>query len=153
MEKIPPEKYDSIHTLCEISDVFDTQDKAILRYEMIREHEATTQTAEEVSKKYDYSRTRFHEFKRRFIKEGKTLESLSDKPYGPKEKSKLKPDVIDKIVEIREETGMSIEDIPAELEKKHGIKLSYGSVNRALKKMASPRLKGGGKRKKMEEKR
>ena len=62
------------------------------------------------------------------------MESLGDKPYGPKEKSKLKPDVLDKIVEIREETGMSIHDIPDELERRHGIKLSYGSVNRALKK-------------------
>ena len=152
MEKIPPEKYADIDTLSEISNVFEIQDKAILRYEMIREYEATMQTAEQVSNKHNYSRTRFHEFKRRFIEGGKTMESLGDKEYGPKEKSKLKPDVIDKIAEIREETGMSIEDIPAELEKRHGIKLSYGSVNRALKKKALPRLKEGGSRKRMKEK-
>lgn len=43
-------------------------EKIPLRYEMIIEYEATTQTAEEVSKKYNYSGTRFHEFGRRFIK-------------------------------------------------------------------------------------
>ncbi|OIQ05023.1 MAG: hypothetical protein COV98_05470 [Candidatus Altarchaeum sp. CG12_big_fil_rev_8_21_14_0_65_33_22] len=146
MEKIPPEKYVDIKMLSEISNVLDIRDKTILRYEMIREYEATTQTAEQVGRKYGYSRTRFHEFKQRFIDGEKTMESLGDKPYGPKEKSKLKPDVLDKIVEIREETGMSIHDIPDELERRHGIKLSYGSVNRALKKKALHRLKGGGRR-------
>jgi len=46
---------------------------------------------------------------------------------------------------IREETGMSICNIPDELERRHGIKLSYGSVNRVLKK-ALHRLKGSGRR-------
>jgi len=47
---------------------------------------------------------------------------------------------------IREETGMSIFNIPDELERRHGIKLSYGSVNRVLKKKALHRLKGSGRR-------
>lgn len=148
MKKIPPERYVGIDKLKEISDVLDIEDNAIVRYEMIREYEATTQTAEEVSKKYEYSRTRFHEFRRRFIKGGKTLKSLCDKPYGPKEKSALKPDVVEKIVNIRKETGMSIYEIPVEMEKRYGIKISYGSVNRALKKKVFPRLKRGRKQKK-----
>jgi len=39
---------------------------------------------------------------------------------------------------IREEIGMSIYNIPDELERRHGIKLSYGSVNRVLKKGVAP---------------
>jgi len=41
---------------------------------------------------------------------------------------------------------MSIYNIPDELERRHGIKLSYGSVNRVLKKKALYRLKGSGRR-------
>ena len=66
MEKIPPEKYVDIKMLSEISNVLDIRDKTILRYEMIREYEATTQTAEQMGRKYGYSRTRFHEFKLNF---------------------------------------------------------------------------------------
>jgi len=144
--KVPPEKYIDFKTLSKASKVLDLDDKAVLKYEMIREYEATIQTVEEVSKKYEYSRNNYYKFRKRLIEE-KCLKALEDRPYGPKTASKLTKQVMDWIVEIRKETNMSIHDIPSELKQRHNIEVSYGAVYRALKKRAFPDLKRGGSRK------
>ena len=146
-KKVSPEEYTDFKTLSNASKVLDLDDKAVLKYEMIREYEATTQTVEEVSKKYGYSRNNYYKFRKRLLEE-KCLKALEDRPYGRKTASKLTTQVIDWIVEIREETGMSIHAIPLELKQRHNIDVSYGAVYRALKKRASPDLGRGGSRKK-----
>lgn len=145
--KVSPKDYIDFETLSKASKVLDLDDKAVIKYEMMREYEATTQTVEEVSRKYGYSRNNYYKFRKRLLEE-KCLRALEDRPYGRKTASKLTSEVIDWIVEIRKETKMSIHEIPSELKRRHNIELSYGAVYRALKKRAFQDSGRGGSRKK-----
>lgn len=107
---------------------FNPEDKAQVRYEMLREAETTDKTVEETARKYGYSRARYYVYKRRFEKEG--LLGLFDKKRGPKEPHKVKGKLWEKIVELRSEEK-NIYRITDEL-KEMGYEVSAKSVERVV---------------------
>jgi hypothetical protein len=123
------------------SDLINEDDKALLRYEMLREQIVTKENIESVSERYGYSSRHFFWCRDRFREYG--LVGLVDKPPGPKRPHKIKPDVERKILYYRKK-NLSIYDVSDEL-KKDGIDITPKSVDNVLNKHHKPKKKRGRK--------
>ena len=116
-------------------------DKVLRRYEMIREQIVTKTSIEKVSKKYGYSSRHFYWCRKRFQESG--LVGLVDRPPGPKNPYKIKPDIEKEILELRKKK-LSIYEISEEL-KKENKGITPKSVDNILNKHHKSKKKRGRK--------
>ncbi|NCN65061.1 MAG: hypothetical protein COV98_05075 [Candidatus Altarchaeum sp. CG12_big_fil_rev_8_21_14_0_65_33_22] len=115
------------------NDFFDTNSSAQRKYEMIRAHKVDGLKVTKVTEKFGYSRPTFYSALKRFDEEG--IKGLLDNPPGPKEPSKAKDKVVERILALRTE-NKSVYDIEDDL-KKEGIDMSARNVERLLKKQGN----------------
>ena len=135
--------YVGLHELTKKHPMFSFEDKAIVRYEMVREWIATDQSANVVAKKYGYTRTRVHVNAKRIEEEG--IAGVIDKKPGPKEPTKATPEVEQLVIQIRRRDKKAIDEIAKELKEKYGISLSPRSVDTILTKNKLPKKNRGRK--------
>jgi len=97
--------------------VIDSKDNVQCRYEMLREGELRTEkTIEEIARKYGYSSDSYYNYRTRFHEEG--IDGLKDKKRGPKGPSKVKEDVVRRIISFRlKKPEMNVYEITEQLNK------------------------------------
>lgn len=123
--------------------MFSFEDTNMVRYEMVREWIATDQTAEQVVKKYGYTRSRLYVNSRRIQEEG--VSGVIDKKRGPKGPTKATPDVQRLIINIRKRDGKAVDEIAKELKEKHGVSISMKTVDTILSQHKISKKKRGRK--------
>jgi hypothetical protein len=133
--------YIGYEELQSMSNLIGKDDKVLLRYEMIREQIATNASITSVSQKYGYNSRHFYWCRKRFQEGG--IVGLVDRPPGPKEPYKIKPDVEKRILHFRKK-NLSIYEISGEL-KKEDINITPKSVDNVLDKHHKPKKNRGRK--------
>lgn len=134
--------YIGLNELKHIDPAFDTDDKVLIRYEMVREYLVGPQSGEKIAIRCGYSPTQLYMWAKRFSEKG--ILGLVDEKTGPKGPIKATEDMEQRILQLREQQDLTITEISAVL-KEEGTPLGPTTVDKVLTKNGVAKKKRGRK--------
>jgi len=116
---------------------FDSQDLVQVKYEMLRAVKADGLNVSDASRQFGFSRTAYYKIEKRFCDAG--VDGLCTQKTGPKFPSKITPDIIDFVSQIKEECpDMTNDDIVEKIRGEKGVSIHKRSLQRVQAKKKHP---------------
>ena len=116
---------------------FDSRDLVQVKYEMLRAVKAGGINVSDASRQFGFSRTAYYKIEKRFCDAG--VDGLCTQKTGPKFPSKITPDIIDFVSQIKEDDpGMTNDNIVGKIRDEKGISIHKRSLQRAQAKKKHP---------------
>jgi len=116
---------------------FDPQDLVQVKYEMLRAVKADGENVSDASRQFGFSRTAYYKIEKRFHEAG--VDGLCARKTGPKLPSKVTPDIIEFVSQLREkDPDMTNDDIIKRIIDEKGVSIHKRSLQRVQAKKKRP---------------
>ncbi len=112
---------------------FDPQDLVQVKYEMLRAVKTNGLNVSEASLQFGFSRTAYYKIEKRFYDAG--IDGLCAKKTGPKFPSKITPDIIEFVAQLKgDDPGIINDNIVERIREEKGVSIHKRSLQRVQAK-------------------
>jgi len=112
---------------------FDPQDLVQVKYEMLRAVKTDELNVSDASQQFGFSRTAYYKIEKRFYDAG--VDGLCAQKTGPKLPSKITPDIIEFVAQLKgDEPGIINDNIVERIREEKGVSIHKRSLQRVQAK-------------------